>query len=108
MTRYLLIIALVMLAVYGAVEGWPLIAGPSISVSSPEDGTRVPGGILTVSGHATRAALLTLDGGTLVHDEHGNFSETLTFPHGGSILTFVATDRFGRRATATRTIFVPD
>ena len=64
-------------------------------------------GIVTVSGKAARAAQLTLDGAPLLHEEDGNFSTTLTFPRGGSVLTFAATDLFGKRVTATRTIFVP-
>lgn len=107
MTRYALVVVLVILTGYGLIEGWPLIAGPSLSVISPEDGASVPGGILTVNGRAARAALLTLNGGILVRDKDGHFSETLTFPRGGSILTFVATDRFGRHVTVTRNVFVP-
>jgi len=107
MTRYLLAAVLFLLVVYGLVEAWPLIAGPTLVIESPRDGAPFPGGIVTVRGHAARVALLTLDGAPLLHDENGAFSSTLTFPHGESILTFVATDRFARRVTTTRTIFVP-
>ena len=107
MTRYLLVAVLLALASYGLVEAWPLLAGPSLSVTSPQDGAAFPGGIVTVSGKASRIALLTLDGAPLLHGEDGTFSSTLTFPQGGSILTFVATDQFGRRITTTRSIFIP-
>lgn len=107
MTRYLLAIALSLLAAYGLLEAWPLLAGPSLTVDSPRDGAPFPSGIVTIEGKAARIARLTLNGTPLLHDESGAFSSTLTFPHGGSILTFVATDRFGRRITTTRSIFVP-
>jgi len=107
MTRHLIIVVLFAIAGYGLIEAWPLIIGPTLSVSSPRDNTPFPSGTVTVGGKASRVALLTLDGAPLLHDEQGNFSTTLTFPRGGSILTFVATDRFGRRITTTRTIFVP-
>lgn len=108
MTRYLLIAVLSILAVYGLIEGWPLLSGPSLSVTAPLENGSYPGGIVTITGKATRIAMLSLNGNPLLHDENGDFTTTLTFPHGASILTFVATDRFGRHVTETRTIFVPD
>ncbi|MFA6408120.1 MAG: hypothetical protein WCW36_01410 [Candidatus Paceibacterota bacterium] len=107
MTRTLLAVALLALTSYGLIEAWPLLAGPTLTIELPRDNESFPGGIMQVRGQASRIALLTLDGEPVLHDERGVFSPTLTFPRGGSILTFVATDRFGRRITATRTIFVP-
>ncbi|MBU6490805.1 hypothetical protein KGQ25_01410 [Patescibacteria group bacterium] len=107
MTRYLILAVFVVLTGYGLMEAWPLIAGPALSISSPADNASFAGGIVTISGVAARAAQLSLDGAILTHDQDGAFSSTLTFPRGGSILTFVATDRFGRTVTETRTIFVP-
>lgn len=94
-------------AAYGAVEAWPLIVGPSIALSSPSDATVASDGIVEVTGVARRVAALTLDGAPLVYDQTGAFSSTLTFPRGGSILTLEAVDRFGRKMSVTRTIFVP-
>ena len=107
MTRSLIAFVLFMIVGYGLVEAWPMLAGPSLSIDAPHDNASFPSGIIQIRGTAKRVALLTLDGVPMLHDENGTFSSTLTFPHGGSILTFVATDRFGRRVTATRSIFVP-
>lgn len=107
MTKYLTFAILLMLAGYGLMEAWPLIAGPSLSISSPTNNAPFPGGIVSVRGKTGRTAQLTLDGAPILHEEDGDFSSTLTFPRGGSILTFVATDRFGRTVTVTRNIFVP-
>lgn len=107
MTRYLTAAILVLIAFYGVIEAWPLIMGPTLSITSPANDATVHGGIVAVSGTVTRATLFTLNGTSLPHDQDGSFSSTLTFPHGGSILTFVAADRFGRTVTATRNIFVP-
>src|SRR5665647_552495 len=106
MTRYLLAIVLFVLIGYGLFEAWPLIIGPSLSIESPQNEQTYPDGIVTVKGRASRIAMLTLDGASVLHDKDGSFSSTLTFPHGESILTFVATDRFGRHITTTRSIFV--
>ena len=107
MLKKLTAIFLLSIAGYGALEAWPLIAGPRLSITSPAEGAVVPGGIVAVAGNAARAANLTLDGALVAHEENGDFATTLTFPHGTSILTFAATDQFGKRRTATRTIYVP-
>jgi hypothetical protein len=108
MVRALIALVLLLIAGYGLVEAWPLIEGPSLVIESPADNAPYPGGIVAIRGKASRIAMLTLDGASVVHDIDGSFSTTLTFPRGASILTFVATDRFGRRVTATRSIYVPD
>ncbi|MEK7145037.1 MAG: hypothetical protein AAB794_04270 [Patescibacteria group bacterium] len=107
MIRHLIALVLFILVSYGLIEAWPLLTGPSLSITSPINDTVYSGGIVVVLGKAVRAAVLTLNGTPLLHDQNGVFSSTLTFPRGGSILTFVATDRFGRSVTATRSIFVP-
>ena len=107
MIKYLTIAVLLVLASYGLREAWPLLAGPSLSIDSPTQNAPFPNGIVTVSGKAVRAARLTLDGAAVLRREDGSFLSTLTFPRGGSILTFEATDRFGRTIIATRSIFVP-
>jgi|SRR3989344_1917093 len=107
MTKYLLGAVLLVIVVYGSIEAWPLIVGPSLSIKSPTDNASYPGGIVSIRGEAARAAVLSLNGAPLPHDQEGVFSSTLTFPRGGSILTFVAIDRFGRTVAATRSIFVP-
>ncbi len=107
MTRYLISAVLLVLIVYGLIEAWPLLAGPTLSITSPTDNAPFPSGIVSVRGRTERAVTILLNGALLLHDQRGGFSSTLTFPRGGSILTFVATDRFGRTVTETRSIFVP-
>ncbi len=108
MTRYLIAVVLVLVVGYGLLEAWPLLAGPSLQVDMPQNYASFPDGIVPIEGRVARVSLFSLDGAPLLRNEDGSFSATLTFPHGTSILTFVATDRFGRRITTTRTIFVPD
>ena len=107
MTKLLLSLVLVAFAAYGLVEAWPILSGPSLSVTAPLDGASVQGGIVSVRGSVAHVALLTLDGAPVLRDEEGRFSSTLTLPRGTSILTFMAADRFGRHVTATRTVFIP-
>ncbi len=107
MLRHIIAVVLVVLVGYGLTKAWPLIVGPSLHIDSPTDNSSYPGGIVTVRGRVERAAVFTLNGLPLIREQNGSFSSTLTFPLGGSILTFVATDRFGRTVTTTRTVFVP-
>lgn len=107
MTRNFIALTLLAIIGYGLVEAWPLLAGPSLFITSPLDNATYAVGIVDVQGKTARAAALTLNGAPLLRDQNGRFSSTLTFPRGGSILTFVATDRFGRSVSATRSIFVP-
>ena len=107
MLRHLIGALLIGFLLYGGIEAWPLIVGPRLTITSPLGNASYPDGIVPVEGSAARAAVLTVNGAVVLHDQKGGFSSTFTFPHGSSILTFVATDRFGRTVSATRTIFVP-
>ncbi len=105
--RFLLAGALVILAAYGLIEARPLLMGPSLTVDAPVDGARYGDGVVPIAGTAERDVSLLLDGAPLLPDQTGHFKVSLAFPSGSSILTFVATDRFGRSVTKTRTIYVP-
>ncbi len=107
MIKYFTLAVFLILAGYGTREAWPLIAGPILSIESPMHNESVAGGIVTITGKAVRAIELSLNGTSILREKNGDFSTTLTFPRGGSILTFKATDRFGRIATETRSIFIP-
>lgn len=96
------------LAIYGGIEAYPLIAGPSLSLASPLEGQVVQNGVVSIAGQATRATSLTLNGAPLLPDEKGAFSTTLAFAAGTSILTLTAVDRFGRDVTITRNMYVPE
>jgi hypothetical protein len=106
-TRFLIGLVLVALAAYGALELRPLLAGPALVLAAPGNGASFPDGIVNVEGRARRASSLTLNGAPLFTDEAGAFETELAFPPGGSILTLTATDRFGRRVTRERMLYIP-
>ena len=107
MTKQLILALLGLLLIYGAIEAWPLVRGPRFVVTAPTDNASIEGGIVNITGHSTHVSVLTLNGSPLLYDQNGDFSSTMAFPQGSSILTFKAADRFGRTTTVTRTIFVP-
>jgi Glucodextranase, domain B len=107
MTKYIILVVILVIVGYGLIKAWPLIEGPSLSINTPQNNATFDGGIVAIKGNAARASQVTLDGAPMLHQENGDFSVTLAFPSGVSELTFVATDFFGRKVTAERTIFVP-
>lgn len=107
MTRPLIALVLLALLSYGAIELYPLLAGPSLTTIFPKDGANYPDGVVKIEGRALRAASLSLNGGPLFPDETGHFETELAYPPGGSILTLTATDRFGRTRTRERTLYIP-
>ena len=102
---WVILALLALVVVYGAVKAWPLLSGPEIQVSdlSVDPAT----GLTNLSGKALHTETLTLNGGTLLIDEDGNFQTTLTLPRGSAILTLSATDRFGRNMSEQKTIITP-
>ncbi|MES2225395.1 MAG: hypothetical protein V4480_01120 [Patescibacteria group bacterium] len=94
-------VLLAIIAIYGLFKAIPLISGPQIRLTTT---TAPDTGLTVLSGTAIHTETLTLDGGTLLIDPDGAFSESLTLPRGGAILTLTATDRFGRSRTLERTV----
>ena len=105
--RVITALILILVIAYGAREAWPLISGPRLSISSPQNGESFYNGFIQISGTAIHTQSVSLDGGPLLTDPNGHFETTLTLPHGGAILTISATDRFGRAVAEQRTVFVP-
>ncbi|MBU2104063.1 hypothetical protein KKD81_01850 [Patescibacteria group bacterium] len=107
LTRSVIAIALLALLGYGATRAWPLVAGPSLSLTSPTEQTVVSDGHLAIIGRAHHTETLWLNGAPLLIDQSGNFSTSLVLPQGNAILSLTATDRFGHEITERRTVFVP-
>ncbi len=100
-------IILVLLGSYGIYKAFPLIAGPEIVLTSPQEGQAFTDGFVTLSGTARHSEELSLNGAPLLIDAAGRFETILVLPRGGAILSLTATDRFGKTASARRMIFVP-
>jgi hypothetical protein len=108
MSRYLAAFTLLLLALYGGFKALPLLSGPSIHLTSPQEAERFDSGLVVLSGVAEHTENLYLNGSILPIDAEGRFSTTLTLPHGGAILSLTATDRFGKEIRTRRSVFVPN
>lgn len=107
MIRTTAAIVLSLLVVYGVIKAVPILMGPSIRIDAPVDFSTSPDGFTTLSGRAVHTQTLTLNGAPFLIDEKGRFEGTLLLPKGGAILSLVATDRFGRTTSETRTVYIP-
>jgi len=104
--RVLTALILLIVLIYGIHEAIPLLAGPQLSISSPQNGESFDNNFIIISGTAVHTQGVSLDGGPLLTDQTGHFETTLTLPSGGAILTITGTDRFGRSVSEQRTVFV--
>ena len=104
--RLVAALVLFILSGYAAIAAWPILSGPSLSITTPENYTSLPDGQAVIEGRAYHTETLWLNGTPLLMDQSGSFSVTLTLPHGGAILALTATDRFGREITEHRSVFV--
>ena len=101
---YLIGLLFVIALIYGGFKGYPLIAGPSITIYNLQDGDSVASTTFEVSGKAVRAKEITLQGRPITIDTSGNFSEILVAYAPYTILVLSATDSYG--ATITKTLRV--
>lgn len=106
-TRSLVVLTLALSVGYGLVEAHPLIVGPTLTLTSPTDFASYSDDTVAISGTAQRVTSLSLNGSPILPHKDGTFSTSFTYPSGGTILTFVAKDRFGRKITQTKTIYIP-
>jgi hypothetical protein len=103
-TRAISAILLALVIGYGFLKALPLIRGPRIDVTTLSTNTD---GLTVISGTAVHTETLTMNGGTLLIDNNGHFSQNLMLPRGGAILSLTATDRFGRSQKLERTVVTP-
>jgi hypothetical protein len=97
--------ALLLLAViYGGFRAYPLVAGPAITIYSPQDGDQVSSSTFQISGKVSRVNEITIQGRPITIDTEGHFIETLVSHAPYTIIVVVATDQYG--ATVTKTLRV--
>jgi hypothetical protein len=95
--RHWLIVLLGLIFVsYTLFQSRFLILGPRVWIESHADGSVVTEPLINLSGKASNAAWLSLNGEQIYTDEDGLWHEKLLVQKGTSIITLSAQDRFGR------------
>lgn len=82
---------------YGRMHN--LIAGPSITIVSPQNGSTLLQPIATIQGHAKHVATISLNGRMIFISKEGQLAENIVLAEGTNTLQLKGTDRFGRSVT---------
>ncbi len=104
MRRALLFVVVALVVGYGLFEARQIIAGPSVSIHTPQSGSATGLAWVAVEGVAQNISFLTINDAPAYTDESGRFYEIVTPPTGVSIVTVAAVDRFGREVKKTVSI----
>jgi len=86
---------------YGVYKALPIMLGPKIEISSPQNGDIVTGTSIIVRGTVLRSQSLFINGVTTPFTEDGVFQTKVAVYSGSNILVFTAEDKFGRSTTQT-------
>jgi hypothetical protein len=87
---------LTVIVVYGVFRVYPLFAGPSITIYTPNDGDRVATTTVTLSGKALRAKEIRVQGRPITIGTDGFFTEELVVHAPYTILVVEAVDKYGK------------
>lgn len=96
---YTFAILLITAIVYGGWRAYPLIAGPHITISSPQDGAVVSSSTFQISGRVSRVKNIEIQGRSIPIDKEGNFVEILVAQSPYTIITVTATDFYDKTIT---------
>ncbi|MDZ7726442.1 MAG: hypothetical protein U5L75_02580 [Candidatus Campbellbacteria bacterium] len=86
-------------ASYAYYQSQPLMAGPEIAFSDPENGDVIKESPIEITGTAERISFIKLNGRQIYINESGVFEEKLPLLPGHNIIELQAEDRFGRVTT---------
>lgn len=90
--------------VYFGVQYRGLNQSPRLTIESPKDQTMTTDKRVDVLGQTDPDATVTVNGFSVVVRSDGNFFSQVTLEPGVNTLTVVATSRFGKATTLTRTV----
>jgi hypothetical protein len=89
---------------YGIYKALPIILGPKVELSYPQNAEVVEGTTIPVRGTVTRVKTLYINSIPTAFTESGSFETRLSIYPGNNILVVEGYDRFGRLTTITRNI----
>ena len=99
-------IGFILLLAYAFYQGRFLILGPSISITSHQNGAVVEESVVNIGGKAQNVAWISLNDRQIFTNEEGLWSEKLILSPGTSIMTVKARDRFGREKTKSLILYL--
>lgn len=91
----------IIIIVYSYLEIRNLIAGPEITILSPENGSTVTDSLITLLGASKNISKISVNDRPILIDQRGNFREQLVIPIGYTIISVKGSDRFDKEKEAT-------
>lgn len=92
---------------YASFQFQDWLAGPTIQITSPQDGQTVTDPVVRLTGSAERIAYLRLNGRQIYTDPEGSFDEQLVLSEGYNIITLSAEDKFNRTTEKQLELLLP-
>lgn len=83
--------------IYTIFQTKAISRGVDLIVNGLTDGVSIDNGLVSISGKATHATHLLINGREIVIDEEDNFKEELVLSPGYNIITIEAEDRFDKK-----------
>ena len=81
---------------YSLYQARNLIKGPTLTITSPEDGTTVTDPLVHIVGKAGNVTYISLNDNQIYVDGTGAFKEDMLLSPGYNVWTLEAKDKFGR------------
>ncbi len=97
-------VTLLAIFLYGFYEFRGYLYGPTLTITTPENGEKIEDGAVTVSGTARGINEITLNGRPIFIDEKGFFSETIALMEGYNKITVEVADRFENHQIEVREV----
>lgn len=94
-----IILAIVLVIIIVAYAIWRSLnyaRGPAITILEPSNGSAVSESSVVITGHADRVNNLLMNGQPISMDQNGGFNQTIIVFPGVNLITFSASDQFGR------------
>ena len=96
--RFCFISAFVLIIViYSFFQAYKLIAGPQITIYSPQNGSSYNSPLIEINGNAQNISSISLDDRSIFISTKGDFKEKLLLLPGYNIIVIKASDRFGKK-----------
>lgn len=92
-----LILLLLIIIFYSALQGKNIIFGPKIEIQSPINGETYKSSFIEVKGRVSNINVLTLNDRPIFIDKQGLFNEKLLLFKGYNIIIVKAQDKFGKQ-----------
>lgn len=101
----LALIAIIAVVSYVFFNSRVFIAGPKISVSSPENGSSTDKNVVEIVGNTENTSAISINDRPILIDESGNFKESLLLVPGYNIIMIEAQDKFDRHISERLDLF---